>query len=220
MLRQPEEELMDDPAQARAYAEADFEAPHSMFMALFEARFGGEITGRALDLGCGPCDISRRFAQRYPEVLIDAVDGAAVMLQLADQMLQRHGLSGRVKLRQRLLPDVRGLAPAYDVIFSNSLLHHLGDPLVLWRSIVARGRPGTQVFVMDLLRPESLLDACRIVSECAADEPEQLQHDFYNSLLAAYGVDEIEAQLEQVGLTALIVEQVSEHHVVVSGALP
>lgn len=221
MERQPEaEELMDDAAQARAYAEADFEAPHSMFMALFRDRLGEGVTGRVLDLGCGPCDITRRFAQHYPQVTIDAVDGAPAMLQLADVVLQRHGLGDRVKLHQCHLPDIRGLAPSYDVLISNSLLHHLLDPMVLWRSLAARSRPGSLIFVMDLLRPESVAEARRMVAENAADEAPQLRHDFYSSLLAAYRPDEVAAQLSRVGLDSLQVEQVSERHLVVSGRIP
>ena len=42
------------------------------------------------------------------------------------------------------------LAAGYDVIFSNSLLHHLPDPLPMWREIRRLARPGTIVFVRDL----------------------------------------------------------------------
>lgn len=220
MERQPEEELMDDPLQARAYAEADFEAPHSMFMELFRERFGAGVAGRVLDLGCGPGDITRRFARAYPEVMIDALDGAPVMLQLAGEMVERQGLGGRIRLRQRRLPDIRGLAPGYDVIISNSLLHHLHDPRVMWGSIRPHLRPGTIVFVMDLVRPGSMAEACALVAEHAAGEPPRLQGDFYNSLLSAFRPEEVEAQLVAAGLAFLTVERVSSRHLLVAGRAP
>ncbi len=224
MQRQPEPELMDDPEQAQAYAQADFDAPHSQFMALFHERFGDAVAGLAsalvLDLGCGPGDITCRFARHYPNAVIDALDGAPAMLQLAAVRVQQQGVSGRINLWQRHLPDVHGLAPCYDVIISNSLLHHLHDPMVLWHCIQSHLRPGTQLFVMDLLRPASVAAARRLVAENAGDEPTALQHDFYNSLLAAYRLDEVQAQVLQAGLGWLRVEQVSDRHFAVSGRAP
>ncbi|MCP4716998.1 MAG: class I SAM-dependent methyltransferase, partial [Deltaproteobacteria bacterium] len=67
MQRIAEPELMLDKEQARAYAEADFDEPHSMFIDLFRERFRErECEGYVLDLGCGPGDITFRFARAYP----------------------------------------------------------------------------------------------------------------------------------------------------------
>ena len=43
------------------------------------------------------------------------------------------------------------------MIFTNSLLHHLADPAVLWSTIRDWSNPGCKVFVMDLLRPVEFL---------------------------------------------------------------
>ena len=51
MQRIPEPELMDGADQARAYAEADFEAPHSMFIELLRQRLASPAPrGTVLDL--------------------------------------------------------------------------------------------------------------------------------------------------------------------------
>jgi len=63
MLRQLEQELIDDEEQAKVYAEADFEAVNSQFMSLFARYFPEFSTGLVLDLGCGPGDIPLRFAR-------------------------------------------------------------------------------------------------------------------------------------------------------------
>jgi hypothetical protein len=63
MERIVEPELMDDEAQARAYAEADFEEPNARFVALYREFVGALPAGAAvLDLGCGPGDITLRLA--------------------------------------------------------------------------------------------------------------------------------------------------------------
>ena len=68
---------------------------------------------------------------------------------------------------------------------------------------------------MDLLRPASEHEARTLVDQYAQDEPAILQHDFYHSLLAAYRITEIEAQLRQCELTQLKVQAVSDRHVII-----
>lgn len=46
MQRIPEPDLMDDDAQARAYAEADFSEPHENFIALFKQQWPANINYR------------------------------------------------------------------------------------------------------------------------------------------------------------------------------
>lgn len=212
MQRLPEPELMLDEAQVRAYADADFEAPHSHFMELLIARFNDQLpTGRALDLGCGSGDISRRFAAAFPGWRIDAIDGSAAMLDAARTITPDDAPIRYIEAR---LPV--SLTGRYDMIFSNSLLHHLADPAVLWSTIRNGANRGCRVFVMDLLRPGDRATAEILVAQYAADEPPVLQNDFFHSLLAAYEEAEITAQLCRAGLS-LHVEAVSDRHVITWG---
>ena len=212
MQRIPEPELMLDAEQVRAYADADFEAPHSYFMELLCARFPAlPNKGRALDLGCGSGDISRRIAAKYPGWEIDAVDGSATMLAAARAMTPD---DAQIQYVEAYLP-----APSidrYDVIFSNSLLHHLAEPAVLWSTIQDGANRPCRVFVMDLLRPADRVTAERLVAQYATDEPIVLRNDFLYSLLAAYEMDEIKDQLHQASLP-LCVEVVSDRHVIAWG---
>jgi 2-polyprenyl-3-methyl-5-hydroxy-6-metoxy-1,4-benzoquinol methylase len=105
-------------------------------------------------------------------------------------------------------------------VISNSLLHHLADPQVLWRTVVDCAEPGAAVFIMDLRRPDAREQAGRLVQEYSGNEPEVLRRDFFNSLLAAYRLEEIAAQLARVNLSCLQVEAVGDRHVVVHGHLP
>ena len=203
---------MLDEEQVRAYADADFEAPHSHFMELLRARFDHlPPTGLALDLGCGAGDISRRYAAMFPGWQIDGVDGSATMLAAA-----RERTPDIVPIRYSEVCLPAAPTGRYDMIFSNSLLHHLADPDVLWSTIRDWANSGCRVFVMDLLRPESRVAAERIVNQYAGDEPDVLQHDFLHSLFAAYEKAEIVEQLQRANLP-LNVEVVSDRHVVVWG---
>lgn len=221
MERIPEPELMDDAAQARAYAEADFEAPHSMFVEVFRERFPGLApSGHVLDLGCGPADITRRFAEAFPDCRIDGVDGAAAMLAHGERAIGERGLAGRVRLVHGRLPGAALPRERYDLVISNSLLHHLHAPEVLWEEVRRRARPGAPVFVMDLMRPDSPEAAEAMVEAYAAGEPEVLRRDFHHSLLAAFRPREVREQLAAAGLDGLQVEVISDRHLIVHGRAP
>lgn len=220
MKRTPEPELMDTDAQAAAYAHADFEQPHNMYIQLFRETFSGKaVTGHVLDLGCGPADITIRFARAFPDCTMDAVDGAGQMLKYGRIAVAAAGLAQRIRLIHGHLPGAALPHTAYDAVISNSLLHHLRDPLVLWHAVRAHAKTGAPVFIMDLMRPNSVDRARSLMEEYAGGEPDVLKQDFFNSLLAAYSVEEVRQQLAQTGLDHLNVQAVSDRHLIVSGRL-
>ena len=219
MQRVPEAEIMDDPAQALAYARADFSEPHDRFVELFRQRCGEPPAATVLDLGCGPGDICRRFALAFRDCSIHAVDASAPMLELGRSACRAERLHERIAFFQAHLPDARLPRQRYDVILSNSLLHHLLEPNTLWDSVRRFGHAGTLVFVMDLLRPESTREVNRLVDLYASGEPDVLRQDFRNSLCAAYTADEVRAQLRSQQLHQLTLEIVSDRHFIVSGRL-
>ncbi len=216
--RTVEPELMNDDDQAAAYANADFAAPHEAFVDRFVARFG-DVAGIALDLGCGPADVVLRLARRCRHLVIDGVDGADAMLAIGRERVASEGVHNRVRLYHAFLPDDPLPRTGVDVITSNSILHHLHRPEVLWQAVRRAARPGTKVFVMDLMRPASAALVDEYVTLYARGEPQVLQHDFAASLHAAFTVDEVRAQLDAAGLHELVVEATSNRHLLVSGVL-
>jgi ubiquinone/menaquinone biosynthesis C-methylase UbiE len=218
MERRPEPELMEEEEQALAYAQADFSDPHENFIDLFKQNFTNhDIDGEVLDLGCGPADVTIRFAKRFPRAKILAVDGAEAMLGFGQKAIDAADLGNQITLQKVYLPDDSLPDKNYQVIISNSLLHHLQDPLVLWETIKRYAKPGTRVFIMDLMRPRSEDAVKELVDEYAADEPPILKRDFSNSLMAAYTVGEVEVQLEREGLVEFNVKPVSDRHLIVFG---
>ena len=220
MRRTPEPELMDDAAQARAYSEADFAEPHEGFVDHVLERFPdlARAEVRVLDLGCGPADVTARVARRLPHATVVGVDGSAPMLALGRERLAAAGLDARVELRHVLLPDDRlGHDGPFDVVVSNSLLHHLHDPAVIWTAVASLAAPAAPVVVMDLRRPADAATVDALVERYTAGEPDVLVRDFRASLHAAFTPDEVEAQLVAAGLGHLAVDVVSDRHLVVSG---
>jgi len=222
MQRIPEPELMTDPQQAQAYAAADFEQPHSLFIRLFQETFPGAADkASVLDLGCGPGDITFRFARAYPGCRVHGIDGSDAMLALANQALATdRSVRGRVRFFKKILSVTPHNFKHYDIIISNSLLHHLSDPAVLWKSVRSCAAAGARVFIMDLKRPASVAIVQQLTDTYAAGEPAILRRDFYNSLLAACTIEELHEQLRREGLAGFDVKSVSDRHVVISGRMP
>ena len=212
--------------QAAAYANADFSGVNQAFVERFLETFPALRRGRILDLGCGPADVVLRLAGALPAIRIMAVDGAPAMLNEARRAVRGAALEHRIKL---VCADVGVFADAsslpsealegFEAIISNSLLHHLHDPTILWRAIAQSAKPGAYVLVVDLFRPPTSHHVERLVDRYAAGEPEVLRTDFYNSLRAAFTEGEIRTQLDRAGLGALGVRQITDRHVAVWGRL-
>lgn len=221
MKRRLEPELMEGEDHALASARADFSESSNLFLKLLHNQNPGDLEGKqALDLGCGPADIVIRFLKAWPEARCDVLYGSAARLEQARAALDDlPGLARRCRLLLDTLPSGQLAGAGYDLVLSNSLLHHFHDPQVLWRTVREVARPGALVLVMDLLRPPSPLWVESLVVTYAGDEPELLKRDFRDSLFAAFEPAEVRAQLVEAGLEYLEVAVVSDRHLVVSGRL-
>ena len=221
MDRITEPELMDEEEQVKAYAFANFSEPHDLFIKTFQEKFpdiNSSFNDVALDLGCGPCDVTRKFAAAYKDSSFHAVDGSTLMLKYGKELNDKENLSHRIKLIETRLPKMDS-SQLYHLVISNSLLHHLHNPNDLWKTIQQHTKPYAHVFVMDLVRPVDEQTVTYLTNEYAANEPEVLISDFKNSLRAAFTVKEVRQQLEEVGLSNLTVEAIGDRHMIIYGVL-
>lgn len=214
---------MDDPAQAQAYAAANCAPAHDAFVAYFKEYFPAHPVNEVLDLGCGSADVGIRFARAFPACRVTGIDAAPAMLACAAQAVAAAGLPDRMHFVQAYLgatPSPVLAAHRYDTVISNSLLHHLAAPESLWTAIKNCAAASAAVWVMDLRRPRSLAAARALVAQYAHAEPPLFQRDFYNSLLAAYTVEEVAAQIAHAGLREdLRVVAIGDRHWAVFGTL-
>ncbi|PJZ47040.1 methyltransferase domain-containing protein [Leptospira brenneri] len=216
MIRIPEPELMDDPIQAESYAKADFETAHSFLVRKFQDRLPLRfIPESILDLGCGPGDMSSRLYSQFPNANFTFLDGSEFMLDLCKKRmgtLVSEKRKNKIQFKKELIQDFVPESP-FDLIFSNSLLHHLHDPFDFWAGVQRSIHEDSFIFISDLMRPDSLTNANQLIERYANNEPEILKRDFYNSLLAAYRIEEVKEMLEIVRLDSkLIVEPVTDRH--------
>jgi len=212
-----EPEIMDDRDAARAYARADFSDSNQAFVDDLVEHYKERLI-QVLDLGTGPADIPVRLARSARAAHITAVDGSAEMLALARESIQKARLTGRIALRLGRLPGLALPEGSFDTVLCKDMLHHLPDPQALWHEIRRLGRSGAAVYVMDLIRPDSPLAAREIVERVAGREHPLLKEDFYNSLCAAFTLEEVRMQLETAGLR-LTATRAGDRHMTVRGLL-
>jgi SAM-dependent methyltransferase len=218
MNRVLEPEFMDDPDQAQAYAQTDFSEENQYFIDEFCRRFPKFLSGHVVDLGCGPADIPIRLVRALPACTVVGIDASLPMIQLGEKAVAAAQLRDRVRLCCEPIQRVCLPEPT-DAAISNSLLHHLSDSMDFWAAITRLAKPAAPVLIMDLLRPQSMSAAQSIVDQYSPNSSEILRRDFYNSLLAAFTLEEISAQLAESGLGHFVVTQPDDRHWIANGHL-
>lgn len=218
MKRILEPEIMEDAEQALAYAKADFSTSNQWYVDHLLADFP-ENVGNVLDIGCGPADVPIRLARAHSTIHITAIDGSGAMVALAHKAVAAAGLRERIATVQGYVPGLPFEEHSFDAVLSKDLLHHLPDPMVLWSEAGRLGRRGAAVYVMDLFRPASPEAARTVVETVAGNEAPILKEDFFNSLCAAFTLEEVRAQIKHAAI-GLDVIQISDRHMLIRGLLP
>jgi radical SAM superfamily enzyme YgiQ (UPF0313 family)/SAM-dependent methyltransferase len=211
--------IMGDPEEARVYAEWDTDGPFRDFISHFRRVFPNDrVDGHVLDLGCGQGEVTFLFARAFPRCRIDGVDAAEVMVAQAQRKM-RERQEERLRFSRVSLPDEAAPEEIYDCVISNSLLHHLPLGQVMWQAARRYARSGAPVFVMDLVRPSTREQARGLVDKYGKELHAVVRRDFFNSLLAAYTLDEMRGQLDVAGLGSFVVERVSDIQAIVHGRM-
>jgi ubiquinone/menaquinone biosynthesis C-methylase UbiE len=141
-----------------------------------------------------------------------AVDAAVHMLELARYNVEIAGLIERVQLLQadaKRLPFRDGL---FHVVISNSILHHIPEPLLVVREAARVTAPGGLLFFRDLLRPASAEQLRDLVEQYAGAEAPAARQMFADSLHAALSLSEIRELVATLGFAPESVQATSDRH--------
>lgn len=217
MQRQPEPEWMDLAKEADAYAKADFSDVNAAFVERLVELTREVGPAVAVDLGTGPGHIPVLVARARSDWRVFGVDASHAMLVLARSVVVKAGLEERITLLEGDAKRLPLPSNSADVVYSNSILHHITDNARLWSEIRRIARPGGFVFVRDLARPVDAHAARAIVDRYAGSESALLQEEFYRSLLSAYTPEEVREQVVSAGLAGLQVAMVTDRHLDVWG---
>ncbi|MGQ0637228.1 MAG: class I SAM-dependent methyltransferase [Planctomycetaceae bacterium] len=165
-----------------------------------------------LDVGTGTARIPIDICRRSERVRIVGVDLSAHMLQLGQRNVIQAGLARQIRLEQadaKALPFADG---EFDAVVSNSIVHHIPQPIAVVAEMVRVLRPGGLLFVRDLLRPPDAALIASILAKHAAGTNDHQRELFERSLHAALTLEEVGALLRNLELPAESVYQSSDRH--------
>ncbi len=210
MERIPEIECMDDPEEAREYAAMDHSEANAAFVeALLAFQMG---KGDLLDLGTGPGDIPILLVERCPEVQVRAIDLSEEMLKIARLQVAKAGLSRRIDFQ---LVDAKSLPfgdAFFDGVFSNTILHHVSDPVTFLREAYRVLKPKGRLLIRDLFRPKDEKTLKKLVDLHAKTANERQRKLFRDSLCAAYSPEELLLLCEEAGLPRPEMSEDTDRH--------
>jgi ubiquinone/menaquinone biosynthesis C-methylase UbiE len=207
-----EPELMDTEDEALEYHAMDFAEADGRFARDAVALIGAAKAPELIDFGTGTAKIPVLICQARPDARVVAIDPAAEMLKVAAQHVADAGLAGAITLARSDGRATKLGAARFDAVLSNSTVHHIHQPLALFREMKRVLKPGGAILIRDLCRPRSMDEAWAIVKRVAAGDSLRQQQLFFDSLCAALTVDEIEKLLADVGWSELKVTMSSDRH--------
>jgi ubiquinone/menaquinone biosynthesis C-methylase UbiE len=220
-----EPEFMDTAEEARDYdsmdhAEVNRRFVDDLFAALSAYRLlpaACNPRSRLLDVGTGTAQIPIELCHRADWIDVVAVDAAAHMLQLARRNINSAGLSDRIHVEQADAKRLPFAAADFDAVISNSIIHHLPDPMLCLEEAKRVCRPGCLLFFRDLMRPQTDSELRTLVDLYAppAGASQAMDHQramLADSLHAALTFDEIRRIVTELGLPATSVQPTSDRH--------
>lgn len=196
--RKPEAEVMDGAEGVEAYASAAAQAHLDALDDAFVDRVIslGVEGGRALDIGTGPGQIPLKIARRLSRLRIVGIDRSAAMLKAAKAEARRRELGGRVEFMAADASRLCFPASTFDLVISNSLLHHLNNPVQVLNEMARVAKPGGKILVRDLRRP-SRPDFAAHVAWHGRHYSGAMKRLFEDSVRAAYTPAELQDLLRR-----------------------
>lgn len=210
MQRVPEPEVMDSWQEAVDYDAMDFLEVNAAF-----AQRVSELAPSAakiLDAGTGTARIPILLCQLRPQWQVYGIDLAENMLKIGFQNVEKAGLQDSIKLElvdAKQLPYQDG---QFNMVISNSLVHHLPDPLPFFLELKRVLQQGGAICIRDLLRPDDGETINRLVEDIGTEYNNHQKKLFRDSLHAALTIDEVNQLISQAGIEGVKVYQSSDRH--------
>jgi ubiquinone/menaquinone biosynthesis C-methylase UbiE len=216
-----EPEVMDTASEAVDYNRMDHRHVNRVFVDDLLAAMTPltpPVSGvwQVFDAGTGTALIPLELMTRGVRAIVTASDLAEQMLIVGRQNIQAAGFSSEIQLVRSDCKQLPNPDSTFDVVMSNSIVHHIPEPgrvlAELWRIL----KPGGLLFVRDLMRPANLSTLDHLVKTHAGDANAHQQQMFRDSLHAALMIDEVREHLEQLQIPKNCVAATSDRHWTIS----
>ena len=134
------------------------------------------------------------------------------MLAVGARNVAAAGFANRISLECHDAKRLPYADASFDVVMSNSIIHHIPDPRPCLAEMVRNVSDDGLLFVRDLLRPASQPELGQLVFTYARDANDHQRRMFQESLHAALTLDEIRSLAASFGVPADRVQQTSDRH--------
>jgi ubiquinone/menaquinone biosynthesis C-methylase UbiE len=209
MERVLEPEVMDTAEEADGYDSMDHGLPNQAFVdRLIELG----ASGRMLDIGTGPGHLPLIVCERIDETTVIGIDLAEHMLRHAERHRAASPHRERVEFRRADAKQLPFETGSFDTVYSNTILHHIPDPLPFLSEARRALRPGGALLIRDLFRPPNSGRTLELVAMHAADADPYQQELFRASLCAAFTPEELRAMADETGLAQAEISIDSDRH--------
>ncbi|NEQ74355.1 MAG: class I SAM-dependent methyltransferase [Okeania sp. SIO2C9] len=205
-----EPEVMDTWEEAEEYDSMDFLEVNQAF-----AKSSIEIgpkKGLVLDVGTGTARIPILICQQQPEWQIIGIDLSKNMLTIGERNIEKAQLQSQVKLELVDAKKSPYSEHSFEMVISNSIVHHLSEPLLFFQEVKRVLQPQGGIFIRDLLRPETPELKEELVDKYARDCNQHQQKLFRDSLQAALTIVEVEKIVKDAGIKEVKIYQSSDRH--------
>ncbi len=208
--RIPEPEVMDTQEEAVEYDQMDFTEVNTAFAE--RATELGPSHGTVFDAGTGTARIPILIVQKRPSWHIWAIDLSENMIRIGKKNLQQAGLDQKIKLKKLDANQLQFPDNYFDMVISNSLVHHLPDPLVFLKEVNRVAKPNAAILIRDLIRPKDNKTLDYLVAKYAGDCDEHQKKLFRDSLHASFTIEEVQQLLDASMIRGVQVVQSSDRH--------
>ncbi len=210
MQRILEPEVMDNDTEAMEYDSMDFTKVNTDFaQKVIEI---SPLEAKVLDVGTGTARIPILICQQRKKWEITAIDLAHSMLKIARKNVTQNNLENQIKIELRDGKNLSYLPHSFDVLISNSLIHHLPEPIPFLREIKKVVKTNGAILIRDLIRPNNEASLNEIVDKLGQDYDHHQKKLFADSLHAAFTLEEVKKLIKISGLNGLKVYQSSDIH--------
>ncbi len=210
MQRVLEPEVMDTWEDAIEYDSMDFTEVNMAFAKL--AVELGPSTAYVLDVGTGTARIPILIGQMRPQWQLTAIDFSKNMLLVGARNVEAAGLQQQIQLEWVDAKQMPYSDHHFDMVISNSIVHHLPDALPFFREVKRVLKPNGGIFLRDLLRPGDQATMDAHVSSIGAEYNDYQKKLFRDSLNASFTLDEVNQLVQAAGLEGVKVYQSSDRH--------
>ncbi|WP_437286947.1 class I SAM-dependent methyltransferase [Sorangium sp. So ce406] len=210
LVRVLEPEVMDTDEDARAYDSMDHAAVNTAFCDALLSQ--DPDLAYALDVGTGTCLLPIELCKRVPTARLKAIDLSTSMLALGRNHVEQAGLTEAITLAVVDAKELPEPDETFSAVLSNSIVHHIPEPMAVLREMLRVLQPGGLLFVRDLVRPETEASLAALVATYAANDTAYQRALFDASLRAALSLDELREMLRSLQIPPECAQMTSDRH--------